>query len=54
MIQASFFQKLILTILAGLVAASILWGFRHIFEGANRAAGNYRENTSGIPAQSPR
>jgi hypothetical protein len=53
-IQASFFQKLMLTVLAGLLAACFIWGFRHVFEGANRAAGNYRETTTGAPANVPR
>src|SRR5215210_7514433 len=46
--DGSFLQKVFLTALAGLVAAGVLYLFRHAFEEANKAAGNYRENTTTV------
>jgi hypothetical protein len=45
--HATFFQKVLLAIFAGFVAACMIYGFNHIFEGANRAAGNYQQTSSG-------
>ena len=36
----TFFQKIMITIFAGFVAACMLWAFKHVFEEANNAVGN--------------
>jgi hypothetical protein len=48
--QQTFFQKVILTVIAGFAAACLIWGFEHVFEDANNAVGNYHR-TSGPASQ---
>ena len=43
----TFFQKILITIFAGFLAACMVYFFNHVFEGASTAVGNsVRHSTS--------
>ncbi|MEI8340739.1 MAG: hypothetical protein WCH43_04275 [Verrucomicrobiota bacterium] len=46
--QQTFFQKVLLTIFAGFVAAGMIYLFNHIVEDANTAVGNSVRNTTTV------
>lgn len=51
MLQQTFFQKLMLMIIAGFAAACLLWVFRHIVQRAFWESGEgWKESLYGTPA----
>ena len=53
-VHATFFQKVILTVIAGFFAACLVWFYQNIVEGGNRAVNGAYTNTTGFSSSSRR